>query len=116
MQRFVADENFKESIVRGVRRRLPHLDVVSARQVGLNRLPDPAVLAWAAAEGRVLLTHDRESMIGFAYERLAAGLAMPGVVYVPWTLPIGRAVEDLLLLLLGSRDDEWASQVRYLPL
>jgi hypothetical protein len=115
VQRCAADENFDHRIVRALRQRLPDLDIAEAYEAGLNRLPDPAVLAWAAAEGRVLLTHDSDTMIGYAYERLAAGSAMPGVVYVPWTWPIGRAVEDLLLLLLGSREDEWDGRVRFLP-
>jgi hypothetical protein len=33
---------------------------------------DPEVLAWAAAENRVLITNDRKTMVGFAYARVSA--------------------------------------------
>ncbi len=65
---------------------------------------DPQVLAWAAREGRVLLTHDVKTMTKFAYERVAAGLPMPGVFEVSLDMPMGQAI------------DGWEGQVRYLPL
>lgn len=83
------------------------LDVVRVRDVGLAQAPDPRILEWAAGEGRVLLTHDRSTMPGFAYERVRSGLSMPGVVEAPRRLPIGRAVDELELLVAGSREGEW---------
>jgi hypothetical protein len=35
--------------------------------------PDLAVLAWAAAENRVFVTNDRNTMVGFAHQPAAAG-------------------------------------------
>jgi hypothetical protein len=35
---------------------------------------------------------------------------------VPATLAIGDAIEDLSLIVEGSLDGEWVSQVRYLRL
>lgn len=42
-------------------------------EAGLSGADDPTVLAWAAVEGRVLLTHDLATMTDFAYERVAEG-------------------------------------------
>ncbi|MCX8049222.1 MAG: DUF5615 family PIN-like protein [Methylohalobius sp.] len=53
-----ADENFNNDIVRALLRRRPDLDIVRLQDVGLSGASDPAVLEWAAREGRVLLTHD----------------------------------------------------------
>jgi hypothetical protein len=64
----------------------------------------------------VLLTHDVATMTYYAYERVREGKAMPGVFEVSRDLPIGRVIEDLLLLVAYSRDGEWEGQVRYLPL
>lgn len=116
MPRIVADENFKRAILRGLQRHIPDLDIVRAQQVGLVGADDPTLLAWAAAEGRVAFTHDRATLSHHAYERMAAGLPMPGVVDVRQSLPIGHAIEDILLLLQCSHDDEWADRVRYVPL
>jgi hypothetical protein len=52
-----ADENFNGNIVRGLLRRQPALDIVRIQDVELSGAEDPVVLAWAAQEGRVLLTH-----------------------------------------------------------
>ena len=41
---------------------------------------------------------------------------MPGVFEVNRSVPIGRAIEDILLLAECSLDGEWDGQVRYLPL
>jgi hypothetical protein len=54
--RLVSDENFNADILRGLYRRRPDLDVVRVQDVGLSATPDPEVLAWAAGEGRILLT------------------------------------------------------------
>lgn len=82
MLRLAADENLNTDIVRGVSRRLPSVDVVRIQEVGLSGADDPAVLAWAAREGRILLTHDVATITRHAYDRMAAGQAMPGVVEI----------------------------------
>src|SRR5919201_1724190 len=87
----VADENFNGNIVRGLFRRQPALDLVRLQDVGLSGADDPAVLAWAAQEERVLLTHDVSTITRYAYERVQEGQPMPGVFEVSRDLPIGRA-------------------------
>ena len=74
------------------------------------------VLEWAAGEGRVLLTHDFATMSDFAYERVADGLPMPGVVMVPADMGIATVINELVLVAEASLDDEWEGRVRYLPL
>ena len=115
MLRLVADENLNNNIVRGLLRRRPQLDIVRIQDVGLSGADDPTVLEWAAQEGRVLLTHDVSTITKYAYERVRAGQTMPGVFEVGRNVPIGRAIDDILLVAEYSLDDEWEGQVRYLP-
>jgi hypothetical protein len=63
-----------------------------------------------------LLTHDVTTMTHYAYERVKAGKSMPGVFEVSRAVPIGTAIEDILLLAEYSFEGEWEGQVRYLPL
>lgn len=112
----VSDENFNNDIVRGLLRRNPELDIVRVQDVGLRGEEDPVILEWAANEGRVLLTHDAATMTHFAYERVRAGKSMPGVIEVPDDLPIGTAIEDILLIVEYSDRGELESRVIYLPL
>lgn len=111
-----ADENFNGNIVRGLLLRQPALDLVRLQDVGLSGAEDTVVLAWAAQEGRVLLTHDVSTITRYAYERIQAGQPMTGVFEVSRDLPIGRAIEEILLLAQCSLEGEWQGQVRYLPL
>jgi hypothetical protein len=81
MIRFAADEDFNNDVVRALRRSLPDVNIVEVREAGRGR-PDPDVLAWAAEEGRIVLTHDVTTMTRHALERVARGEAMPGVIAV----------------------------------
>lgn len=116
MLRLAADENFNNDIVRGLLQRQPTLDLVRIQDAGLSGADDPTVLAWTAREGRVLLTHEVQTITRYAYERVLAGQPMPGVFEVGHRIPIGQAIDDLLLLAVGSAEGEWEGQVRYLPL
>jgi predicted nuclease of predicted toxin-antitoxin system len=107
MIRFLTDENFNGRILRGVRREHPDADIVLVQDTILYEAPDPQVLKWAAQEGRILLTQDVETMVGFANERLAGGQPMPGVIVVRESLPVGQVVEDLLIILNASEMSDW---------
>src|SRR5690349_17385607 len=98
MLRLVADENFNNDVVRGVLRRRPDLDIVRLQEVGLSGADDPAVLAWAATQGRIVVTHDVTTMTAYAYQRIAAGLPMPGVIAIGTNVALSQAIDDLLLL------------------
>src|SRR4051812_12626324 len=114
MLRFAADENFNNDIVRGVLRRNPTLDIVRVQDAGLSNTEDPIILEWAAAEGRVFLTHDVATITRYAYDRVQLGLSMPGVFEITRKVPIGQVIEDILLLAECSLNGEWEGQVRYL--
>lgn len=114
MLRLATDENFDHDVVRGLRRRLPALDLVSAQHAGLAGAADPDVLEWAAREGRVLLTQDFETMIGYAWARVRTGLPMPGVVAVRQGIAIGHAIEELEVIAGASEPGEWEGQVRFI--
>jgi len=79
MLRLVSDENIHGDLVRGLRRKCPDVDIVRVQEVGLQGADDPVILEWAARDGRILITRDRNSMVGFAYDRVIAGQPMPGI-------------------------------------
>jgi len=114
--KLLADENFDNTIVRGLLRRRPSIDIVRVQDVGLSGENDPTVLAWAAEEGRVLLTHDVATITHFAYERVVQGLPMPGVIEVGTDASIGQVIEDILLIVDCSLEGELEGQIQYLPL
>ena len=76
---------------------------------GLSGADDRAVLAWAAEQGRILVTHDVETVTRYAFERIDAGLPMPGVVEVIAAAPIGKALQGLALIGECLADSELAN-------
>ena len=116
MLRFIVDENFNNDILHGLLRRRPELDIVRVQDVGLAEEDDPPILAWAAHEGRILLTQDVRTIPRYAHQRVRAGLPMPGVIEVSQSLPINQAIEEILLISECIREGEWEGQVHYLPL
>jgi hypothetical protein len=116
MIRLAADEDFNNDIVRALRRALPDVSILGVREAGHGGRVDPQVLAWAAEEDRVLLTHDVTTMTGHALERIARGDSMPGLIAVHQRLPIGSVVDDLVLVASCSLPADWVNQVKFLPL
>jgi predicted nuclease of predicted toxin-antitoxin system len=114
MAPFLTDINFNGRVLRALLRAIPTLDVVRAQDVGLDGADDPVVLEWAAQNGRVLLTHDENTMPGHAYQRITAGQRMAGVVIV--AVPTrATVIAELIVMIECSQDDEWENQVRYVP-
>jgi hypothetical protein len=111
-----ADENFRSAIIRGVLRRLPACDIVRVQDAGLSGASDPDVLAWAAREGRVLLTHDAATCIDDAYARVRASEPMPGLFVVLQSAPIGQVIDDVIVLIECSLEAEWEGRVLFLPI
>jgi len=96
--------------------RQPALDVMSVQDAGLRGTLDPDLLALAAAQGRVIITFDRNTLTAAAYERIARGEFMAGVVVVDDQMGIGQAIDELLIIAECSRDNELHGQVWYVPL
>jgi predicted nuclease of predicted toxin-antitoxin system len=111
-----ADESLHGHIVRGLRRYEPGIDLVLVEEAGLRGSTDPDVLAWAATEGRVVVTQDENTMIGYAYDRVKAGLPMPGVVVRGKGVSIGQAIDDLLIIASCGTVEDFKDQVKHLPL
>lgn len=116
MIRLLTDENFNQHILRGLRRRLPRLDFVMVRDVGLAGLPDLVLLEWAAKEQRIILTHDIKTLVPDAKRLVAQGEPMAGVIAIPQSVAIGHVINDLELLLECYSESDMSNHIEYLPL
>ncbi|GAB4515957.1 MAG: hypothetical protein OHK0046_20270 [Anaerolineae bacterium] len=113
--RFLADENFNGKLLSGLRQRMPDVDIIYTQDTPMYQSGDPQLLAWAAQEGRIVLTHDVQTLIGFAYDRVKNGLPMPRVIEVENEMPIGAALEQLAVMIGASTSEDFIDQVRYIP-
>jgi hypothetical protein len=114
--RFVTDEDFDNRILRGLLRRLPELEIARIQDVNLLGAHDQAILAWAAAEQRILLTHDLRTMPHHAQTRMAEGESIAGMIWLAQSMPIGNAIEDILTIIEATTPEEWLNRIEYLPL
>jgi hypothetical protein len=114
--RFLADADLNEGIVAGCLRREAEMDFLSANEADLEGVPDPEVLALAAAQDRILVSHDFQTMPRHFGDFLQAGHSSPGVLLVPQRFPIGEAIEVLVLIWAASTADEWKNRILRIPL
>src|SRR6476646_8733622 len=111
MIRFLADADLTHAIVKGCRRQEPTLDFLSAAEARLEGMPDHEVLAFAAAEIRILVTHDRHTMPRHFGEFLSAQGSCPGVFLVSQYAPIGEIIDELVLIWAASEAHEWKNRI-----
>ena len=111
MLRLASDADVHGEIIRGLRRRLPEIDLVRTQDALPEGTPDPEVLAWAAAENRVLITNDRNTMVGFAFQRVATGEPVAGLIATTNEQSIGSAIDDILLITEYMSEQEMRDQV-----
>lgn len=117
MLRLASDADVHGDILRGRRRRKPELDLVRVQGAVSEGTPDPAVLDWAAANGRVLVTNDRSTMVGFAFRRLTDGHPFHGLLATTSVQSIGNAIDDTLLIAECLSEEEMQAQAaNFLPL
>jgi hypothetical protein len=113
--RLLADADLHPGIINGFLARRHAVDFQFARGVIPDRMSDLEVLAVAADLGRVLVSHDRNTMpLHFrAFTRLSRS---PGLVLIPQRLTIGAAIEELILVWECQDEDEFVNQILFLPL
>ncbi len=117
MLHLASDEDGHGGIVSGLRLHEPSLDIVRVQDIGRNNTPDPLILEWAAAQERVVITGDCNTMVGFAWDRVRAGQSMPGLLVLRENAGIGQAIEDILLVAICYKADEMKDlAVVYIPL
>lgn len=114
--KLVADADFNEDLIRGLRRTEASIDFLTASDGGTRGLPDRQVLELAAVAGRVVVSHDRNTMIGEFYRFVTEGHSSPGLIIVEQEMDEGDAIEDLLLICAATSAEELRNQVMWVPI
>jgi hypothetical protein len=116
--RFQADADFDRRIVQATLRREAgiNLQLATAARggVGLRGLSDDQVLAAAAPEGRLLLSHDHRTMPRY-FGAFIALQPSPGVIIIPQRMAIRVAVEWIVTTWAASEAEDWINQIMILP-
>src|SRR5947208_4722345 len=112
--RFLADHDLNEQILDGLLRREPTIETVRARDVDLDQRPDQEVLEYAARNRFLVLSHDVNTMTAAAYERIASGEPMTGLLIARQLDPLAPIIESLVLIWSASELEEWGDRVWFL--
>src|SRR5215204_5361506 len=112
---FLADQNIEDVIVERILREEPSVRFVRVREIGLHRASDDVILDYAAANSLIVVTHDVNTMISFAYERERSGKQFAGIFVIRRSREVARIVEDLLTVWGASEAEEWHGRVVYVP-
>ena len=115
MLRLLIDQDLDHDILRGLIRRIPRLDAVTAFEIGMSEATDQQLLTWAAQQGRIIVSHDRKTMPTHAAGSMGHGKNIAGLFVLPRNMPVHQAIEDLELMITCSENDEWVNVIRYLP-
>lgn len=110
----LADHDLNEHIVIGVIRRAPAVEFSRARDFGISDSPDAEILEYAAERGFIVVSHDVNTMPTAAYDRLAAGKTIAGLLMVQQTSSISPIIDNLILIWSASEAEGWENQVCFL--
>ncbi|NHC36929.1 DUF5615 family PIN-like protein [Scytonema millei] len=112
--RFQADADLKQAIVASTIRRETNIDFQSAYVAGLEGKTDQEVLAIAARDEGLLVTHDRKTM-SIEFGKFITTQTSTGVIIISQNLSISDAIESLILIWEASEAEEWINQIMSIP-
>jgi hypothetical protein len=119
--RFLLDEHLRGPLWRAVQRH----NASGRDRIDVVRVGDPpdlplasddaAVLTWAAREGRILVTCDKNTIPAQLAVHLAGGRRSPGIFMLRPAWSVRAVVVLLMLAAYASEDEEWQDRVEYIP-
>jgi predicted nuclease of predicted toxin-antitoxin system len=112
---YQADADLNQAIVTGVLRREPTIDFQTAYAAQLEGVKDIEVLAIAAKQKRILVSHDRRTM-PLEFAQFITNNQSSGVLIVSRKVPIEIIIEELILIWEVSSAEEWINRIAKIPL
>lgn len=116
MFRWLADEHVHPGFVAALRSAEPPLDVVTVQEVGLRTRADDELLDWAAANGRILISADKQTIIELAEGRMATGEPLCGLVVYRDSATTSEMIAGVRTIDGACSPDDFLYQVYYIPL
>jgi hypothetical protein len=114
MLALLSDEDLQGAIVDGLLLHVPGIDLVRVQDVGLMQTADPIILEYAASQHRVIVTHDRNTMIAHAQIRMRQGRRMAGLIVLEQLINIGKAIQEVGTLTQAGDPGDLDGQILFL--
>ena len=118
MRRFLIDENITPEYRTQLLRHEPSLKVLAVGDEGAppKSTLDRDILAWCEQNQFHLITNNRESMPQHLSDHLKKGGHVPAIFTINLTVPMGKIIEELLVIAGASEEDEYIDRITYVPL
>ncbi|PKO20967.1 MAG: hypothetical protein CVU38_17290 [Chloroflexi bacterium HGW-Chloroflexi-1] len=115
--KYLLDEHVNPRFRKALVRREPEMVVWCIGDVVAPPIQtgDPDILLWCEARGFSLVTNNRASMPVHLRDHLAIGRHVPGIFILNPNMTMGETIDELILIWAASDSDEYADQLRYLP-
>jgi len=108
--KFQADNDLNYDIVQAVLQLNPQIDFQTAVAAGIHKgTPDEQVLELAAAEGRIVVSHDLKTM-PYHFANLVMKRSLPGLILVSQSFSISHAASSLHLVWEACTPDEFVDR------
>ena len=112
--KFQADADLNEIIVKATLNLEPRIDFRTATTAKLMGVADPLVLAIAAKEQRLLITHDKTTMPKH-FEDFILHTESSGVIVIIKPFNFSEVAQFLSLVWKASDAEEWINVFDYYP-
>lgn len=115
MLHLLADVSLNHHLLTACHRNGANLDILSASKARIEGMNNKALLAFAAEQDRILITHDILTLTRDFYEYLATGAFSPGVFLLDSTTPISEAATWLALASAATEPEHWDNLIVEIP-
>ena len=118
MRRFLIDENLSRIYQTQLLDYGQSLTVLMIGDAGAPErgTQDPEILDWCEQNGFILITNNRKSMPQHLKHHLAAGNHVPGIFTISRKVEPKRIVEELMIIIGASDEEEYIDKITYIPL
>jgi len=114
--RYLADEDLRNQIVQAVRRLEPAIEINTVQELGMSGSSDADLLEYANLNQMIIVSHDVNTLKGFAELRVQDGRGISGVFLVQQRTPTRQVADSLMLIWSASSVEEWRDQIQYVPI
>ena len=114
MIRFLADESFDGGVITGVRSKYPHVDILTANEVGLGATPDLEILQWATRNERVVLSRDVKTMKADAVGMILQNRPPTGLLLADDRMSRGAIIDQIEMWSRRELSEAFAYPIQYI--
>jgi len=117
-RKYLLDENVDPRLRKALIRHSPDMVVWCVGDSGAPPLEtkDPEILIWCEKKRFTLVTNNRASMPVHLRDHFAEGKHIPGIFILKRNMIMREIIDELVLIWEVAEPDEYADEIKYLPI